>query len=126
VRRKSKKGIKFLFCSYISNNQAILFKGEKMIEQRLETIETRLQQLEKDRKHMIAHIHELQLLIEKFQPASISQDLTHPANTKIEYLTAANEQMFKQNQRLREYIIDCIDGRKTLDQKEYLKALSGE
>lgn len=98
-----------------------------MIEQRLLTIETRLQQLEKDRKHMIAHIHELQLLIEKLQPTSVSnQDLTQSTNTKVEYLTAANEQMFQQNQRLREYILDCINGRKTLDQTGYLRALSGE
>jgi FtsZ-binding cell division protein ZapB len=98
-----------------------------MIDERLETIENRLKKLEKDREHMIDHIQELQLVIEKLQPVSSpTQEYQQPANSKIEYLTAANEQMFQQNQRLREYIERCISGETTLDQKGYLRALSGE
>ncbi|MCD8509553.1 MAG: hypothetical protein LRY73_06480, partial [Bacillus sp. (in: Bacteria)] len=51
---------------------------------------------------------------------------TEVPNSKIEYLTAANEQMFKQNQRLRQYIEDCLEGKVHLSDKGYLKALSGE
>lgn len=97
-----------------------------MTEERIINIETRLSKLEKDRKHMVEHIHELQITIEKLnQTPSINQNYQQPTNPKVEYLTIANEQMFKQNQRLREYIEDCIRGDKKLDQKGYLMALSG-
>ncbi|MCT8140023.1 hypothetical protein H1D32_21440 [Anaerobacillus sp. CMMVII] len=98
-----------------------------MSEDRLETIENRLKRLEKERQHFIDHLIELSLTVEKMQERIDStQNLNQPSHVKVEYLTAANEQMFQQNQRLREYIEACINGEKTLDQKSYLKALSGE
>ncbi len=98
------------------------------MEDRLITIEKRLNKLEKDREYMIQHIRELQIAVENVQQASLGaqQEYNHPGTAKLEYLTAANEQMFQQNQRLRHYIEECISGEKTLDQKSYLRALSGE
>ncbi|RXJ02780.1 hypothetical protein DS745_05580 [Anaerobacillus alkaliphilus] len=98
------------------------------MEERIEKVETRLNKLEKDREYMVQHIQELQIAIEKLRQSPVSNppDFNQPVHAKIEYLTAANEQMFQQNQRLRQYIEDCINGEKTLEQKGYLRALSGE
>lgn len=98
-----------------------------MTESRINNLENRLDKLEKDRNYMVNHLQDLQLQLEKLQKPTpaITSDLPS-THAKIDYLAAANEQMFKQNQRLRQYIEECISGEKSLDQKSYLRALSGE
>lgn len=102
-----------------------------MSEARFEKIEKRIKKLETDREYMINHINELHIMIEKIKQTQTTQSIPDQQpipmqGTKVEYLTVANEQMFNQIQRLRQYIEECLDGKKQLDEKGYLRALSGE
>jgi hypothetical protein len=98
-------------------------------EPRFEKLEKLIKEMEVERKYIINELNELHLAIEKLQQTT-NNDRVHNSsqmqNSKVDYLTAANEQMFNQNQRLRQYIEDCLDGKKQLDEKGYLHALSGE
>ncbi|MFV8828920.1 hypothetical protein [Alkalihalobacterium sp. APHAB7] len=107
-----------------------------MSDPRLLKLEKRLEQLEKlyikDKEFLIEQLDKTHVAIQQ-----LKQTQTLPTDTceidpsssfqkKIEYLTAANEQMFQQNKRLREYIELVLEKNEPLNYEGYYKALRGE
>ncbi|MEB1806087.1 MAG: hypothetical protein LPK26_02090 [Bacillaceae bacterium] len=102
----------------------------------LANLEKRVEQLEKlyikDKEFLIEQLDKTNLAIQQLQhtqtlPTGTGEfDTSSSYQKKIEYLTAANEQMFQQNRRLREYIELVLEKNEPLNYEGYYKALRGE
>lgn len=92
------------------------------MEEKLQELENRTAQLEKKEKAVYTRIKELEneldilLRKEKQQQPAISVE-------KINHLTEVNEEMFRQNVRLRELIEYCIASNAVPTQEKYYEAL---
>lgn len=92
------------------------------MERTLLELEKRTEKLEKKEKAVYSKIKELEneldilLRKEKKKQSAISGE-------KINHLTEVNEEMFRQNVRLRELIEHCIDENRVPTQEEYYRSL---
>lgn len=107
-----------------------------MSDPRLQKVEKRLEQLEKlyikDKEFLIEQLDKTHVAIQQLKQTQTLPTATGEIDTsssfqkKIEYLTAANEQMFQQNKRLREYIELVLEKNEPLNYEGYYQALRGE
>ncbi|WP_216828678.1 hypothetical protein [Alkalihalobacterium elongatum] len=107
-----------------------------MPESRIMNLEKRIEQFEKlyikDKEFLIEQLDKTQVAIQQLKqaqtiPTAGSEiEASGSFQKKIEYLTAANEQMFQQNKRLREFIEDALEKNEPLVYEDYYKALRGD
>ncbi|WP_164215123.1 hypothetical protein [Virgibacillus sp. YIM 98842] len=92
------------------------------MEQKLLELEKRTEQLEKKEKAVYSKIKDLEneidvlLKQEKLPFVNVSEN-------KVHHLTEVNEEMFRQNVRLRELIEYCIAEKEVPTQEKYYEAL---
>lgn len=92
------------------------------MEQKLKHLEKRTGQLEQKEKAVYAKLQALQSEIDLIMKKD-KQDHSHVNSEKVNYLTEINEEMFRQNARLRYLIENCIAGNEVPTQKKYYEAL---
>jgi len=92
------------------------------VEQKLKDLEKRMEQMEKKEKAMYAKFKELQSEIDMIMKKD-EQNYSHVTGEKVNHLTEINEEMFRQNVRLRELIENCIAENKVPTQKKYYEML---
>ncbi|AST90748.1 MULTISPECIES: hypothetical protein [Sutcliffiella] len=75
-----------------------------------------------------AELRQLQLEIDQLEQRTkiVSQTEGFGNETKLNYLTEVNEQLFQQNVRIRQMIERCIDTNTVPTHEEYLKVLQGD
>ncbi|WP_078553003.1 hypothetical protein [Bacillus alkalicellulosilyticus] len=102
----------------------------------MDRLEKRIEKLEKlffeDKEFVNREFRKIHSILneckqEQFTPVQTEGlESLNSLQLKIDYLTAANEQMVQQNQRLREFIEKNIERNLPLIQEEYFKALRGD
>jgi hypothetical protein len=92
------------------------------MEEKLGNLEKRTKQLEKREKAMYAEIKGLQSEVDLILKKN-KQDNFNISGEKVNHLTEINEEMFRQNVRLRELIEYCIAENEVPTQKKYYEAL---
>ncbi|MBU8906377.1 hypothetical protein [Desertibacillus haloalkaliphilus] len=105
-----------------------------MMERKVEQIEGYLNRLEKmivdtkkDLESQIVNLTKEQQDSQKDpHPQKMELDSMRSLQLKVDYLTAANEQMFQQNQRLREFIQESLESGEVPTKEGYVRALRGD
>ncbi|MFA1819133.1 hypothetical protein ACDX78_02825 [Virgibacillus oceani] len=89
------------------------------MERKLKDLEKRTEQLEKKEKAVHVKLQALQSEIDMI----MKKDKQAVTGEKVNHLTEINEEMFRQNVRLRELIENCIAQNEIPTQKKYYEAL---
>ncbi len=99
-----------------------------MLEKRVERLEQQFKELTSKSEMLGNQLNDLHIVIESIlsNTTLFPQDKANVEEGKIKYLTDVNEQMFKQNIRLRQFIENCIETQTIPDHKGYYEALRGD
>ena len=98
-----------------------------MIDTRVELLEKEFVQLKTKYATLHTDVRELQEVLNEVWQASTFPPRTETdlSDDKVKYLTEVNEQMFKQNRRLRALIEHCVEAQTIPTHQEYSRALQG-